>query len=198
MDQEEVLADLEKHRLQAEFSSESTLQTVSSLDGGGVTKQTWKRARPLGFGTFGQVWQEAMESEYGDWHYRAVKVCSRAQMRRVGVDYRRELDAFAKLSTSQYSGLFVLFNGWWMDPQNVYLAMEYLGRGDLSKYIIMGLDEIEAREVMENITHGLRVMHQEGFTHRDIKPQVTMLSKAFIAPGAYPITAEHPRGPETA
>ena len=48
--------------------------------------------------------------------------------------------------------------------------MEYLGRGDLSTYILTGLEEIEAREIVENVTQGLRVMHYEGFTHRDIKP----------------------------
>ena len=52
------------------------------------------------------------------------------------------------------------------------MAMEYFGRGDLTTYIERGLSEIEAKEIVEDVTRGLQVMHTEGFTHRDIKPQV--------------------------
>ena len=57
--------------------------------------------------------------------------------------------------------------------------MEYLGRGDLSHYIEQGLEDSEAREIAENILNGLRVMHFEGFTHRDIKPQVSIIWCTF-------------------
>ena len=72
----------------------------------------------------------------------------------------------------QYSGLFVHFHGWWVDPANVHVVMEYLGWGDLSLYVDNGLEDAEAKEITENILTGLDVMHREGFAHRDIKPQV--------------------------
>ena len=101
MTRETTLGNLESYRLDATFSNTNTLQFVHSLAGSQSTRQTWKRARSLGFGSFGQVWQEALESEYSEWQYRAVKVCSRIQMQRAGIDYRRELSALAGLSSSQ-------------------------------------------------------------------------------------------------
>ena len=59
-----------------------------------------------------------------------------------------------------------------MDPNNVFVAMEYLGHGDLSRYASTDLLETEIKEIAENILQGLKAMHEEGFTHRDIKPQV--------------------------
>ena len=101
MTREATLGDLENYRLDASFSDTETSQSVRSLAGSQSTRQIWKRTRSLGSGSFGQVWQEALESEHGDWQYRAVKVCSRIQMQRTGVDYRRELSALAGLSSSQ-------------------------------------------------------------------------------------------------
>lgn len=50
--------------------------------------------------------------------------------------------------------------------------MEYLGRGELSRYVTNGISEAEIKEIAEHILRGLEVMHREGFTHRDIKPEV--------------------------
>ena len=88
-----------------------------------------------------------------------------------GVDYKREVSALAAFSGSKYAGFFVSFDGWWMDSKNVFVAMEYMGNGDLSTYVEAGLEESEAKEVADNLLKGLSAMHQEGFTHRDIKPQ---------------------------
>lgn len=74
--------------------------------------------------------------------------------------------------SSQYSGFFVNLHGWWIESGNVFIAMEYLRHGDLSKYVTNGIPEPEIKEIAENILRGLEVMHQHGYTHRDIKPQV--------------------------
>jgi serine/threonine protein kinase len=59
-----------------------------------------------------------------------------------------------------------------MDSGNIFVAMEYLRHGDLSKYAGTELQEMEIKEIADNVLRGLQVMHEEGFTHRDIKPQV--------------------------
>ena len=165
------LSAFEKFKLDAEFRDDCTLQCVKTSFSGPRTWQVWKRARLLGGGRFGKVWQESLEGPNGDWLYRAVKVCPQEEMKSAGVDYKRELSALAAFSASKYAGFFVSFHGWWMDSKNVFVAMEYMGRGDLATYVPAGLEESEAKEVAENLLNGLLAMHQEGFTHRDIKPQ---------------------------
>lgn len=59
-----------------------------------------------------------------------------------------------------------------MDSDNVFVAMEYLRYGDLSNYTSTELLEMEIKEIADNVLRGLKVMHEKGFTHRDIKPQV--------------------------
>lgn len=68
--------DFEDYRLDVEFGDKCTLQRFRGSPSGANTWQTWSRARSLGQGAFGEVWQERWEDEHGDWHYRAVKICS--------------------------------------------------------------------------------------------------------------------------
>ena len=100
MDLQATLNDFESYRIDADFSDTATVQSALALTGQKIT-QTWKRVRPLGTGGFGQVWQESWQSENGDWQYRAVKVCSQAQMLPGSLDYKRELAALAALSSSR-------------------------------------------------------------------------------------------------
>jgi serine/threonine-protein kinase PpkA len=56
-----------------------------------------------------------------------------------------------------------------------YLAMEYLVRGDLKARMQTGLKEIEALRYVEQIAAALRVVHNSGLLHRDLKPPNVML-----------------------
>jgi serine/threonine protein kinase len=51
--------------------------------------------------------------------------------------------------------------------------MEYFPCGTLDKHIDNKLKERDARVISSQILEGLNIMHEEGFTHRDLKPQVT-------------------------
>jgi serine/threonine protein kinase len=68
-----------------------------------------------------------------------------------------------------------------MESDNIFVAMEYPGHGDLSNYTATELLETDIKEIAENFLHGLKVMHEEGFTHRDIKPQVREFSLPSVA-----------------
>jgi serine/threonine protein kinase len=53
--------------------------------------------------------------------------------------------------------------------------MEYFPYGDLGKYIATGITEDEAKGITIQLLEGLKVMHENKFTHRDLKPQVSFL-----------------------
>ena len=81
--------DFESFRLTVKHHEGCTLQLINGGNRHGDSWQTWKRKRRLGRGAFSDVWQEASEDEYGDIHYRAVKI---------RIDYQRELSAPAAFS----------------------------------------------------------------------------------------------------
>lgn len=56
-----------------------------------------------------------------------------------------------------------------------YLAMEYLLSGDLKARMQAGLKETEALRYVEQIAAALRVVHNAGLLHRDLKPPNVML-----------------------
>jgi DNA-binding response OmpR family regulator len=56
-----------------------------------------------------------------------------------------------------------------------YLAMEYLPRGDLKARIQRGVSEQEALHYVAQIAAALKVVHEAGLVHRDLKPPNVML-----------------------
>jgi serine/threonine protein kinase len=50
--------------------------------------------------------------------------------------------------------------------------MEYFQRGTLDLYIKDTLTEDDSRSIAQQLFDGVRIMHEENFTHRDLKPQV--------------------------
>ena len=64
------------------------------------------------------------------------------------------------------------FLGWFEDPETLYIAMEYLEEGDLTKHIGTPLPQETVRNISKQILEGLQVMHQQGIAHRDLKPAV--------------------------
>ena len=64
------------------------------------------------------------------------------------------------------------FLGWFEEPEALYIAMEYLEEGDLTKHISVPLLQETVRNISKQVLEGLKVMHEKGIAHRDIKPAV--------------------------
>jgi len=56
-----------------------------------------------------------------------------------------------------------------------YLAMEYFARGDLKSRLQRGLSEQDTLRYVHDIAAALRVVHEAGILHRDLKPPNVML-----------------------
>lgn len=56
----------------------------------------------------------------------------------------------------------------------MYIAMEYHHLGDINSYILSvgALEEKVARSIARQILQAVFVLHEHGFMHRDIKPEV--------------------------
>jgi len=56
----------------------------------------------------------------------------------------------------------------------MYIAMEYMPIGDMSVTFADGYrwNESDTKVVIKQLLSGLLVMHKEGITHRDLKPEV--------------------------
>jgi serine/threonine protein kinase len=78
--------------------------------------------------------------------------------------------------------VFVDFFGWFQNNDAMFLAMEYMPLGDLERnmqeienspiHTRPLLSEEEIQDITRQILEGLKIMHEEGFAHRDLKPQV--------------------------
>ena len=69
--------------------------------------------------------------------------------------------------------------------------MEYLEHGDLQQCVYGALTEKEARDITKQIAQGLRHLHSQSFTHRDIKPTASTFGPLQIMSGTNRIIAEH-------
>lgn len=142
----------------------------------------------LGKGQHGEVYKEEAQSEcVRAPKVRAVKEIKKPFSAKYNIEWQREVEALVVLSQAKVSciilsehsmlkkpqqGKFVDFYGWFEDSETVFLAMEYFSLGDLSIYLNDIMEEGEVKIIANQLTCGLKVMHDYGIVHRDMKPQV--------------------------
>ncbi|KAG0643257.1 kinase-like domain-containing protein, partial [Tuber brumale] len=149
-------------------------------------KEDWRNCGELGKGGFGVVHKQIQETTG---HYRAVKTIDKRLPPKI--DYSRELLAMSILAKVCRPSLFVEFLGWFEEPETLYIAMEYLPEGDLTKHIDTPLPQETVRNISKQILEGLIVMHQNGIAHRDLKPAnifVVRISPVWVKLGDFGIS----------
>lgn len=66
--------------------------------------------------------------------------------------------------------------GWYFSKGrgDLCIALDYLPLGDLQTFVEKHgpLAEQDAHQIVSQVLHGLGIMHEAGFAHRDVKPQV--------------------------
>lgn len=50
--------------------------------------------------------------------------------------------------------------------------MEFFSHGNLRQYLHVERSESDAKAITRQLLEGLSFIHQEGFAHRDLKPEV--------------------------
>lgn len=73
----------------------------------------------------------------------------------------------------QYKGMFVESRGWFETAHYIFIAMEAIELRDLSKHLKEPLLEDEARCISSQLLRGLVNLHENGFVHRDLNPNVS-------------------------
>jgi len=69
---------------------------------------------------------------------------------------------------------FVKSFGWYESPESVFIAMEYFPFGGLQNYLSSPLPEKDTQQITSQVLEGLSFMHDNGFAHRDLKPNVSL------------------------
>ena len=146
------------------YRSYTNLEIINKRFTQRVTKR-WIRIEELGAGNSSNVWLEIEQ----DGSARAVKKTPKWIYKWSELEYRREIAAMAALS--KYKQYFVPIYGWYETPEDVYLAMEYFHLGDLEGYMDRQLSILQIKVIIRQLLEGLYIMHRDGFTHRDLKPQ---------------------------
>ncbi|KAK4107344.1 kinase-like protein [Canariomyces notabilis] len=94
-----------------------------------------------------------------------------------GVVRKEQLRA-TQCEETQYAPYFVGIFGWFENDESIFIAMEYLPAGDLEQYRLDSgrFSESDTSCIVRQLVHGVRHMHENGFTHRDLKPGNILLS----------------------
>ncbi|VUC22166.1 unnamed protein product [Clonostachys rosea] len=144
-------------------------------------QERWDRdGQKLGQGTFGVVWREKCTSGPSTGKSRAVKQIfknfgSPSSSSKV---LSTELSVIMGFSDKAYRDYFVRSFGWYDTKDFLYITMEYLPLGDLSRYLKDPLPEAQAASITLQVLEGLNFMHQSKLTHRDLKPNNILVQHA--------------------
>jgi serine/threonine protein kinase len=160
-----------KFRLETTLAGGATRHIFPNAGTNTSPDEVWKRTKLLARRPEGLVWAETCIEGSKQGESRAVK----SIVKRVGsqqIRFGEELEALSLFSQSPNKDSFVEYYGWFEDSDMIYLAMEHLELGDLSRFLYRPFSEGETRHLLSQVVRGVAFMHSRNFCHRDLKPQV--------------------------
>ncbi|KAG0640821.1 kinase-like domain-containing protein [Tuber brumale] len=159
---------VERYRLKTQFLQNCVRHTMHSDNhaDAGEKLEDWENREELGRGGFSFVFKQR---EINTGRYRAVKTIDKRRLP-PSVDYFSELMVMADLA--KHTSLFMQFLGWFEGSDTLCIAMEYIELGDLRKHIGKPLPQKTVQQITNQLLEGLKVMHEKGIAHRDVKPEV--------------------------
>lgn len=87
---------------------------------------------------------------------------------------RQEIEVLSDLRHRR----IIRLKGWFEDDDNIYLVLQYLSGGDLSKYFRQDLPDKETTiKIMTQIINAVKYCHRKGIIHRDIKLDNILINK---------------------
>ncbi|KAF8536820.1 kinase-like domain-containing protein [Trichophaea hybrida] len=128
----------------------------------------WRAEAEIGRGGYGIVFSAQIRRP-GMLIYElcAVKKISKSKHLFPRKLFEAEISTFARLSKHEW---FVQFFGWHEDDMYTYIAMEFMGLGNLEQHIHFKWSERDTKVVATQLLEGLRIMHRERIIHHDLKP----------------------------
>lgn len=136
------------------------------------TIDDFELGKPLGRGRFGQVWlTKEKESDC----IVALKIIPKKEINSLELakQLRREIEIHTNLKHKNILRMY----GYFHDQKNVYLILEYAGKGEVYSLLEQNgkFNEKMAANFIYQVTNALIYMQSENIIHRDIKPENLLL-----------------------
>lgn len=157
-----------------EIGSKSRLQTSSGANSHrtGVFVDFSIKDEVVGQGAFATV-KKAVERSTGKTF--AAKIISKRKVMGNMDGVARELDVLRKLNHPRV----VRLKGFYEDEEFYYLLMEFVSGGDLMDFVAAhgSVGEDAGREITRQVLEGVKYIHSQGISHRDLKPDNILIEQ---------------------
>lgn len=124
-------------------------------------------ARKLGFGTFGDVYQVSDQNTGEIYALKVLKLWTTDKKTRDNLNKRFELEFETGRIESPY---LVRSHDYGCVQGNPYIVMEFCPKGNLRDQLATEMSLETINRYATEILQGLRALHMNGKTHRDLKP----------------------------
>lgn len=148
------------------------------------TIRNYELKQELGRGTFGVTY---LGYDLKNQRYVAVKTIDVAKSQQLGVNFNSindEIDTLKQLSANGCSRFIACyydsFVDTWNNIQTVFIVSEYIEGGSLTNYIRQNQGRLSVGTLWPLILQlilGLKMIHDKGYAHRDIKPDNILITK---------------------
>ncbi|QLQ81433.1 hypothetical protein HG537_0F01940 [Torulaspora globosa] len=160
--------------LRGELGSKSRLQSSSGAQSHrtGVFVDFSIKDEVVGQGAFATV-KKAVERSTGKTF--AAKIISKRKVMGNMDGVTRELDVLRKLNHPRV----VRLKGFYEDDEFYYLLMEFVSGGDLMDFVAAhgSVGEDAGREITRQVLEGVKYIHSQGISHRDLKPDNILIEQ---------------------